>query len=218
MRIIRICTYGAAAVFLGLSTVATAQTPELAKPCVECHGENGVSTDPEIPTIAGASSFFLENQLLIYQESARPCAKEEFQEAEHDSGAEDHCALASELSEDDIAELSQYFADQTFRPADQAFDAALAETGATIHERQCDKCHTEAGTFTLDDAGILAGQWKKYLMGEMQSYRAGERWQPEKMQPKMDELSEDDVKALVEYYAREGTQRWDSEPVQAKPE
>ena len=55
MRIIRICSYGAAAIFLGLSATATAQTPELAKSCVECHGENGVSTDPHIPTIAGAS-------------------------------------------------------------------------------------------------------------------------------------------------------------------
>ena len=196
------------------SMPAASQAPEAADTCVECHGENGVSTDPTIPTLAGASPFFLENQLIIYQEEARPCVEAVFDKADPKPAA-NHCALAQDLSEDDVVALSEYFADLQFRPAAQSFDAGMAETGASLHDRHCDKCHTEAGTFTLDDAGILAGQWKEYLASTMADYRSGARWQPEKMQPKVEELSEDDVKALLEYYASEGEKRWDAEPVKA---
>ena len=64
---------------LAFSMPAASQAPEGADTCVDCHGENGVSTDPTIPTIAGASPFFLENQLIVYQEEARPCAEAMFE-------------------------------------------------------------------------------------------------------------------------------------------
>lgn len=195
---------------LGLvpGTVAAGDMPEGAETCVECHGDKGVSDDSEIPTIAGASAFFLENQLFIYQEEARPCVAEVFEEAEEDPGADDHCALAADLSEDEILELADYFGSQEFSPAEQPVDEALAEKGASIHERSCDKCHAEAGSLDLDDAGILAGQWKPYLLEQLRHYKAGERWQPEKMEPPISELSEEDMKALVEYYASEGPKRF----------
>ena len=56
----------------------------------------------------------------------------------------------------------------------------------------------------LDDAGILAGQWKGYLISTLQDYKNGDRWQPEKMQPATTALGEKDIQALAEYYAREG--------------
>lgn len=184
-----------------------AAAPDSAKPCAECHGENGVSSEGEIPTIAGASAFFIENQLLIYKEEARPCAKEEFDEAE-DPPADDHCALANELSEEEVMELAEYFSSQAFVPADQAVDQELAELGKKIHERRCDKCHSEGGSLVLDDAGILAGQWKEYLLTQLRHYKAGERWQPEKMKPQMEELSDNEIKALAEYYVSQGEKRF----------
>lgn len=189
-------------------SVAGAQ-PKAADTCVECHGEKGISTEDSIPTIAGASSFFLENQLVIYKEEARPCAKEEFSESEHkEVQAADHCALAKNLSEAEVGELASYFSGLEFQPADQPVDQALAKKGASLHQKHCDKCHTEGGSLALDDAGILAGQWKPYLMEQLRHYKAGSRWQPEKMKPAMDELSEEDMKALVEYYASEGAKRF----------
>lgn len=188
-------------------TAGAADMPDTADTCVACHGDNGVSDDGDIPTIAGASAFFLENQLFIYQEQARPCVAEVFDEAD-DVAAADHCALASDLSEDQIIELAGYFESREFSPAEQPVDEALAEKGASIHERSCDKCHAEAGSLDLDDAGILAGQWKPYLLEQLRHYKAGERWQPEKMEPEIEELSEEDMKALVEYYASEGPKRF----------
>lgn len=189
---------------VAMSTGVFAQAPSAVEDCASCHNKNGVSDDEHIPTIAGASAFFLENQLLMYQEAARPCAKEEFSESEHEGIAADHCELTKELSENEIIEIAAYFADQPFQSADQTFDEDLAKRGAQIQEQRCAKCHSDGGSLALDDAGILAGQWKAYLISAMNDYKNGDRWQPEKMGPAIEALSEQDIKALAEYYAREG--------------
>lgn len=195
-----------AVVFLW-SPVWAAERPEAVETCAHCHGEDGLSEDSEIPIIAGASAFFLENQLFIYKEEARPCEADRFKDTA-EVEAESHCALATGLSEDDIIALAEYYGSQPFQPADQPVDQALAEKGASIHNRSCDKCHAEGGSLKLDDAGILAGQWKPYLIEQMEYFRNGDRWQPEKMQPKMEELSEQDIKALAEFYASQGAERF----------
>ena len=187
---------------------ATAAAPDTAETCADCHGDDGVSSDGEIPTIAGASAFFLENQLFIFQEEARPCAAGVFEDKDEQPAADDHCALAKELSEDQVIALAEYYASQPFQPAEQPVDQALADSGESIHNRSCDKCHTDGGSLDLDDAGILAGQWKPYLIEQMEYFKAGKRWQPEKMQPEMEGLSADDMKALAEYYASQGPERF----------
>lgn len=192
-----------------LSPGATAaEAPQaVEQTCANCHGKDGLSDDGDIPIIAGASAFFLENQLLIYQEEARPCVAGEFEEVQ-EVDAESHCALAATLSEEQVVEIAAYYSEQPFQPADQPVDQALADSGESIHNRSCDKCHTDGGSLALDDAGILAGQWKPYLIEQMKHFRDGERWQPEKMQPEMEGLSEDDIKALAEYYASQGAERF----------
>ncbi|MCR8916176.1 cytochrome c-553 [Marinobacter panjinensis] len=194
----------AALAALAMSAGVFAKAPPAAEDCASCHNKDGISEDEDIPIIAGASAFFLENQMLIFKEGARPCAKEEFGEEEHDGIAEDHCDLAKALSEKEITELAAYFAEQPFKSADQKVDEELAGMGAQIHEQRCEKCHSDSGSLALDDAGILAGQWKAYLVRTMQDYKNGDRWQPEKMQPAMEALSEKDIQALAEHYAREG--------------
>lgn len=187
---------------------ASAEVPEVAKPCAQCHGKTGISEDAEIPRIGGPSAFFLENQLFVFREEARPCAEEEFDKAKEKPPAENHCALANGLSDDEITELAEYFSAQQFVPAEQSVDAQLAELGGKIHDQRCDKCHSEGGSLPLDDAGILAGQDKVYLLEQLQDFKAGKRWQPEKMEPQIKELSEEDMKALVEYYASQGKERF----------
>lgn len=191
-----------------MAAPAAAEAPDTAGTCADCHGDNGVSSDGAIPTIAGASDFFLENQLFIFQEEARPCAAGIFGEKDEQPAADDHCALVKELSEDQIVELAGYYAGLPFVPAEQPVDQALASQGASIHERNCARCHTDGGSLALDDAGILAGQWKPYLLAQLEHYKAGERWQPETMQPQIDALGEQDMKALVEYYAGQGAERF----------
>lgn len=196
MRITCFATLLVSSFALGAGTAAAA-VPAAAAGCADCHGEGGVSQRPDIPTIAGFSAFYLEGQMLAYQEGDRPCA-----EVEGDDGrTADMCEIAKAMTADEIAEVSAYFADQDFVAADQPVDATLAAKGKALHEQRCELCHSDGGSFAGDDAGLLAGQWKPYLLATLAEYRSGKRVEPEKMKPQTAALSDDEIKALVEFYA-----------------
>jgi sulfide dehydrogenase cytochrome subunit len=144
--------------------------------CNGCHGDDGVSQWTDVPTIAGVPEFV-------------------------HSDATTMCAVTADLSDDQIDEIAAYYAGLPFVAAKQDFDAALAEAGKAVHEAQCDRCHSEGGSNPEDEAGILAGNLMGYLEAQLAAYRAGEREQPAKMEEKVNALSDDDVKALVNYYA-----------------
>ena len=111
------------------------------------------------------------------------------------------CAVAAKLSDDEIEALADAYSGLPFVPAKQEFDAALAKSGKAIHDRLCEQCHSEGGANVEDEASIIAGQQAGYLKASFANYFSGERVQDKKMKDKMDELSEDDVKALIHYYA-----------------
>lgn len=193
----RITRFASLAVFSFALSGSAAAVPDAAAGCAACHGEGGVSQRSDTPTIAGFSAFYLEGQMLSYQEGDRPCAK-----VKGDDGqTADMCEIAKAMTADQIAEVSAYFASQEFVAADQTADATLAARGEAVHERRCEICHTDGGSFAGDDAGLLAGQWKPYLLATLEEYRSGKRVQPEKMKPHIAALSDDDIKALVEFYA-----------------
>ncbi|MDT0497838.1 c-type cytochrome [Algiphilus sp. W345] len=185
-----------------LGGTAAAAAPDSAAGCAACHGEGGVSQRSDIPTIAGLSEFYLEGQMQAYQKGDRPCEK-----VKGDDGqTADMCDIAKALTADQIAEIDAYFSSQDFVAADQTADAALAAKGKALHERRCEICHSDGGSFADDDAGLLAGQWKPYLQSMLVEYRSGKRVEPEKMKPQTSALSDDDIKALVEFYASETTE------------
>lgn len=176
---------------------------KIVQECAACHGEKGASTHEDIPIIGGMSAFYIEEQLRAYQKE-RPCEEVKYPDGPKKGETTDMCKVAEDLTEDRIIELSEYYDGQPFVPAKQEYDADLAAKGARIHERNCGKCHSEGGSLAFDDAGILAGQWKAYLRQSFKEYCTGDRWQPEKMEPKIGELSDADIQALIEYYASEG--------------
>lgn len=177
---------------------SAAGVPEAAKGCADCHGEKGVSSRGEIPTIAGMSAFYLEGQMQAYQQQKRPCPKVDKTDK---SGKSDMCEVSKKLDAAQVKEVAAYFAGEKFAGAKQPVDAALAAKGKAIHDLRCESCHSEGGTVADDDAGILAGQWKEYLLQGLKEFHEGKRVQPEKMKPKLDPLSEPDFKALAEFYA-----------------
>lgn len=185
---------------LGLGHTASAQAPAFADRCFGCHSDDGVTENPDIPTIAGVGDFYLENQLTIFAEKARPCITDFLPDGE----VVNKCALIGALSEDQRAALVDYFAGLEFVPYEQPVDGALAERGSAVHAENCERCHTENGTQSLDDSAILAGQPKAYLARQLRNFRAGKRWQPESMARETDDLQDDDIEALVNFYAGAG--------------
>jgi len=187
-------------VALGMPALAAADVDAVMQGCNDCHGDNGVSQWSDMPTIAGLAEFVHADALYLYQEEGRPCAESEYRQGDTARAATTMCAIAAELSEDDIDAVAAAYAELPYVAAAQDFDADLAAAGEAIHAKQCDRCHTDAGMNPDDEAGMLGGQQMGYLRDSFAQYADGSREQPKKMKEKMDALSAEDSEALIHYY------------------
>ena len=190
-----------AALAVALPALAADSMEQLVKECDGCHGVDGVSQWDDMPTIAGISEFVHSDALFIYQDRARPCAQSEYRIGDTGRPATDMCAIAEKMTESQMEEIAAYYAAKPFVPANQDFDAALAEQGRKVHDKECERCHTDGGANPDDDASILKGQWMGYMRHTFAEYASGERDQPKRMKEKMDALTEEDTEALLNYYA-----------------
>lgn len=172
----------------------------LTGPCEDCHGKDGASQEPKIPTIGGFSATYISDSLAAYRDKTRPCEDVKYPAGVHKGETTSMCKAAENLSEEDAGLIADHYAGKPFVRAKQSFDAELAKRGKGIHDLGCKKCHEDGGSSPDDDAGILAGQWMPYLEEQFEEYASGKRPMPEKMQPKFEVLTEDDIKALVQYY------------------
>lgn len=198
-------TFSCVAISLALgmfvSNPAAADTDSIMQGCNDCHGDNGVSQWSDVPTIAGIDAFGHADALFLFRDEERPCAESDYRQGDTSRAATTMCAVTADLSDDDIEALGDAYAELPFVAATQEFDAALAATGAAIHEAECDRCHSEGGSNVEDEASILAGQWMGYIEGTFAQYASGDRPQDKKMKEKMDSLSAENVTALIHYYA-----------------
>jgi sulfide dehydrogenase cytochrome subunit len=169
--------------------------------CNGCHGDDGVSQWSDVPTIAGIPEFVHSDALYIYRDEDRPCGESKYRQGDTSKPATTMCAVTAGLDDDTIDEIAAHYAEMPFVPAKQEFDASLVDAGKALHDEKCDKCHSEGGSNPDDEASILAGQWSGYMATMFAQYKADERDQPSKMRDKMNELSDDDAKALIAYYA-----------------
>lgn len=168
--------------------------------CGDCHGKDGASTESDVPVIGGMSAAFLGDALKSYKEGARYCPETAFRTGDKKAAKTTMCAIAKEMSPDDIKAAAAFFAGKKFvRPA-QTPNAGLAGKGKDIHETYCEKCHSDGGSIADDDASILAGQWMPYLTEQFKLFKSGQRPPNAKMKVKLDQLQPADFDALVNYY------------------
>lgn len=182
-----------AAVALGLLATVSAQAEmasgeALAYTCAGCHGTNGASTGPATPSIGGMSEIYIVDSMTAYKNDERPSTI--------------MGRIAKGYNDEEIQAMSAFFAEQPNVAATQEFDAALAATGAELHEDSCAKCHEDGGTLADDDAGFLQGQWAPYTSNSLTDFHSGVRDMPKKMKKKFDKIADDpaNLAALIEYY------------------
>jgi cytochrome subunit of sulfide dehydrogenase len=175
---------------------------KLTESCAECHGDKGVSTAQDVPTIAGISATVQSDALKAYRAKTAPCPKVNYKRGDT-SRQGDMCSVTKELSDAQIADLADYFAKLTYVAQKQPFDAGKAAAGKLLHDRDCKKCHSSGGKDPSDDAGILAGQPLQWLKATLASFQQGKRDQPKKMQDVTSKLTAADVEALANFYASE---------------
>lgn len=182
-----------------ISSVSAANVNKLVNDeCADCHKKDGNAADGKTPSIAGNSIDYFIDVMDEYKTGDRPAMKLKDKK-------EDMQDVAKELSAEDIAALAAYFAKQKFKPQKQKFDPVLATAGKKLHRKYCETCHSEGGTSSEDDTGILAGQPISYLQYSMDSYASGKREMGKKMAKKFNKMlkkkGDKGIVQLIHYYA-----------------
>ncbi len=159
----------------------------LADTCVGCHGPEGSSVGPAIPSIAGMSAEYFNTVMKEYKADGRYGTIMN--------------RIAKGYSDEEIDLMGDYFAKQDFVRYPQQLDAAKVAAGEKLYDKNCSKCHDEKGALADDDAGILAGQWLPYLTYSMEDFTAGKREMPKKMKKKVEKLDSAELDALLQFFA-----------------
>ena len=185
---------------LTVASGAAADANKLAEGCASCHGKDGANAESDVPNISGFSAKYFAITMEHYKKKERPCVETKIRSGDKKGTKSDMCQVAANLSDDDIKQVAEHFAGKKFVRTAQKFDAALAAKGKGIHDKSCEKCHSEGGSLADDDAGILAGQKMHYLKEQTGFFLAGKRPMHKKMKPKLEALSKDEVDAVIHYY------------------
>jgi cytochrome c553 len=137
--------------------------------CFACHGVDGVATesglaiDKNVPNLAGETDLYLQFQLVFFRKGVR---KNELMNA-----------MAEQLSDDDLRNLSAYFASLPAPNAPAPPDTAPQDTelgrkvAAAIHCTNCHGDHLEG----VDNIPRLAGQRADYLYKALRDFKSGAR-------------------------------------------
>jgi sulfide dehydrogenase cytochrome subunit len=168
-----------------LSAAPTASM--LGDTCGGCHGTDGASMGPATPNIAGLSETYFTDTMLAFKSGDRPSTV--------------MGRIAKGYSEEEIKLMAGFFASKPMAITQQELDAAKVAAGEKLYAKNCSKCHDENGTLADDDAGILASQWLPYLTYTMVDFKAGTTEMPKKMKKKVDALSDDELEALLQFFA-----------------
>ena len=188
----------AALVACGLALTGTAMAgpsaEALSYTCAGCHGTSGQSSGPASPTLAGMPKPVMIETMKGFKSGDIPSTI--------------MGRIAKGYTDEQFELMGDYFAKQKFMAADQPSDAALAKKGAKLHDKYCEKCHSEGGSIEMaveDEVGVLAGQWKPYLHYSMNDFVSGTRPMPKKMKKKLEKMHKKEgdagIQALLEFYA-----------------
>ena len=159
----------------------------MADTCAGCHGTDGASVGPASPNLAGISAIYFTDTMLAFKSGDRKSTI--------------MGRIAKGYTDEQIEAMGEHFAALPVYKAPQQIDAALASKGAKVYDKGCAKCHDENGSLPDDDAGILAGQWLPYLEYSMEDFAAGDRDAPKKMAKAVSKLSDDELAAVLAFFA-----------------
>jgi cytochrome c553 len=172
-----------------LGTLAQAGVEEgrvKAQVCVACHGADGNSVNPVIPSIAGQPRQQLVTALFMFREGRRK--------------SDLMAPFAEKLSNVDLNDLAAFFNSQKMIAPTRQASADIVAKGREITVRNnCVACHT-ATLGGQQHIPRLAGQHKPYLLDQLKAFKAGTRGDMDgTMTSAAQSLTADELEILAEF-------------------
>lgn len=158
--------------------------------CLACHGPDGNSITPGIPSIAGQPKLFLETQLVLMREEVRP--------------APQMAPLLKGMKDAEIIRLAEHFSKLPAKTmaAGPGDEALLGRGKALAGKLRCGICHL-ADFSGQNQVPRLAGQREEYLESEMRAYRDSRRRGGDTiMAAALYGVSDTDIRAIAHFLAR----------------
>jgi cytochrome c553 len=163
--------------------------------CAKCHGDAGISDDPEDVNIAGLRASYIYKQLKDYQDKSRD--------------ERDMYKKTRDLDDQQMADLAVWFASQEPAPAaaDRNTDPAVLRLvyhgDPTRLLKACASCHGRNGRGGQFDHAALTGQYPEYLVSTLTEFKEGDRTNDiySRMRHVAEALTDEEIEALAGYYA-----------------
>ena len=158
--------------------------------CAACHGPDGNSPDPKVPSIAGQPKLFIETQLVLFREELRK--------------SELMLPVVKGMKDAEIVQLAVHFSKLPAKGMESGKpDAALMKTGAERAKAlRCGICHL-SDFRGQNQIPRLAGQREAYLAAELRAYRDGKRTGGDTiMAAALYGVSDVDLRALAHFLSR----------------
>ena len=192
-----LCAISLAAVVVWLTGIAVAaqnvpaEMREKLDACAACHGENDVSPNQDVPSLAAQPDIFTQWQLVYMRDGTRK--------------VEAMKEVVKNMTDSDIRFYGSYFASlpppvpEHSRPA----EAESAEVINLMKPRRCANCHDEAMA-GKGEMPRLAGQREDYLVKALRDYRSNARRGRGQaaMVEMVSTLTDNDIKLLANYLSR----------------
>jgi cytochrome c553 len=187
-----------------VAATATEGKPDVGKAraeaagCFACHGVDGVATadglatDKNVPNLAAQPDLYLQFQLVFFRKGVR---KNEVMNA-----------MAEQLSDDDLRNVSAYFASLPAPNAPAPPDTAPQDTelaGKVVQGIRCTNCHGDH-LEGVDNIPRIAGQREDYLYKALRDFKSGARTSTGAagMAEVVYLLGDTEMKALAHYLSR----------------
>lgn len=167
--------------------------------CASCHGADGNSTGGAYPKLAGQHHEYLYKQLVDFkaQPGKTPARNNPVM-----------AGMAAALSDQDMRNVSAYFASQTEKPGaarnkatvplgEKIYRGGLADKGVPA----CASCHGPAGAGMPSQYPRLSGQWADYTAAQLVAFRDETRGNNAPMHDIASRLSDKEIKAVADYIA-----------------
>jgi len=161
--------------------------------CIECHGADGISSDPSIPKLSGQIAHFIVLEVTEFQEGTR---------------RNERMSKISRMiqSEQDLEDIAAYFASRPMMKGQPTGSKLASDGEGLITRARCNYCHGEGGKFfspfvPYPPPPLIGGQHKTYLIKAMKDIRDGNRPADAYglMMDDLSQLSDVQIDSIAEY-------------------
>lgn len=175
------------AILFGSAAVDAQETAsaDLTRNCSECHGTDGIGTEPDIPHLNGQPEALLTAMMDAFRQGKRA----------------PKVRIHREIPAADVAPLARHYAQQKPLRPKAATNPDLVARGETLYLNRCADCHLDNGRESDKEAPLTAAQSLTYLIAQTMAYKKGERKFPYLMDDSYRGLSDDELTSIAHFFA-----------------